>query len=231
MHRPAQRPPPSEADPPPLRAVCVRRAVAVGVAVGAIVGAAAAADVPRTKILTCKDAQGRVLITDPSDPRCYTPPLTPDEMAKEEEARRIAMEKYRECMTQQRSDQSLVSRYPNKAKHDAARQTALAEIEATLKISQARLEQLLVERQRLRNEAEFYPKGNLPAKLKRDLDSNSALVTAQTEAIAAQKDNAAQKTAFYDGELARLNTLWSPQRGEGRSCVQPRIVKQQEPPR
>jgi hypothetical protein len=217
----------------------VQQAVAVVAAVGAMVGAsatataatAAAADTPRTKILTCKDAQGRVLITDPSDPRCYTPPLTPDEMAKEEEARRLAMEKYRECMTQQRSDQSLVSRYPNKAKHDAARQTALAEIEATLKISQARLEQLLTERQRLRNEAEFYPNGNLPAKLKRDLDSNSALIAAQTEAIAAQKDNAAQKTAFYDGELARLNTLWSPQRGEARSCVQPRIVKQQEPPR
>jgi len=100
MHRPAQRPPP-EADPPLLSGVCVRCAVAVVVAVGAMVGAAAAADAPRTKILTCKDAQGRVLITDPSDPRCYTPPLTPDEMAKEEEARRIAMEKYRECMTQQ----------------------------------------------------------------------------------------------------------------------------------
>lgn len=198
------------------------------VAFACMIGAAGAADAPRPKILTCKDAQGRVLITDPSDPRCYTPPLTPDELAKQEEERRVAMEKYRECMAQQRSDQSLVGRYPNRAKHDAARQAALAEIEATLRISQARLEQLLVERQRLRNEAEFYPNGNLPAKLKRDIDSNSALITAQTEAITAQKDNAAQKTAFYDGELSRLNALWSPQRGETRSCVQPRIVKQQE---
>ena len=193
------------------------------------VGVASAADAPRTKILTCRDAQGRPLITDPSDPRCYTPPLTPDQLARQEEEQRIAMDKYRECMTAQRADQTLLSRYPNNAKHDAARQTALAEIEATLKISQSRLDQLLVERQRLRNEAEFYPNGNLPAKLKRDLDANTALIDAQTEAITGQKDNAAQKTQFYDNELARLTVLW--QQGPGRSCVQPRIVKQQEPAR
>lgn len=231
MHRAANRPS-SQTDPRPAAGTSfMKRAVAIAAAAG-MVGIAGAADVPRTKILTCKDAQGKVLITDPSDPRCYTPPLTPDEIAKQQEEQRIAMEKYRECMAQQRSDQSLVSRYPNKAKHDAARQAALAEIEATLKISQARLDQLLAEQKRLRDEAEFYPNGNLPAKLRRDIDANSALIAAQTEAIAAQKDNAAQKTAFYDGELARLKTLWSPPPGAvARSCVQPRIVKQQEPPR
>ncbi|HZW74582.1 MAG TPA: hypothetical protein VFF43_13605 [Caldimonas sp.] len=206
----------------------MKRAVAVVVATVCVVfvGAADAADAPRTKILTCRDAQGRPLITDPSDPRCYTPPLTPDEVAKQEAEYNEQMEKYRECMALQRSDQTLLSRYPNKAKHDAARQAALAEIETTLKISQSRLDQLLAERQRLRNEAEFYPNGNLPAKLKRDIDSNTALIDAQTEAIAGQKDNAAQKTAFYDGELARLKMLW--QSGPGRSCVQPRIVKKEE---
>ena len=209
----------------------MKSAVAVVAATVCVVfvGVASAADAPRTKILTCRDAQGRPLITDPSDPRCYTPPLTPDQLARQEEEQRIAMDKYRECMTAQRADQTLLSRYPNKAKHNAARQAALAEIEATLKISQSRLDQLLVERQRLRNEAEFYPNGNLPVKLKRDLDANTALVAAQTEAIAGQKDNAAQKTAFYDGELAHLKALW--QNGPGHACAQPRIVKQQEPAR
>ena len=231
MHKLAQRPPPSEAEPPLLRGVCVQRTVAVFAATVCVlfVSLAGAADAPKTKILTCRDAQGRPLITDPSDPRCYTPPLTPDQLAKQEEEQRVAMEKYRECMAGQRADQTLLSRYPNKAKHDAARQAALAEIEATLKISQARLEQLLIERQRLRNEAEFYPNGNLPAKLKRDIDSNTALINAQTEAIAGQRDIAAQKTAFYDDQLARLTVLW--RQGPGRGCVQPRIVKQQEPPR
>ena len=207
----------------------MKRAVVFVAALWIFAGVAAAADPPRTKVLTCRDAHGRPVITDSSDPRCFTPPLTPDELAKQEAETREQMEKYRECMAQQRADQTLLSRYPNKAKHDAARQAALAEIEATLRISQARLDALLAERQRLRNEAEFYPNGNLPAKLKRDIDSNTALINAQTEAIAGQKDNAAQKTAFYDGELARLTVLW--QRGPGRGCVQPRIVKQQEPAR
>ena len=201
------------------------RAITVAAALCALVGVAGAADSSRSGIRTCKDAQGHPLITDASDPRCYKAPLTPEEIAKQEEEDRVAMDKYRECMVQQRSDQSLLNRYPTKARHDAARHAALAEIEATLKVSNARLEQLFAERQRLRDEAEFYPKGNLPPKLRRDIDSNSALISAQTEAIAVQKDNAAQKTAFYDGELAKLRTLWSPQRGEGRACVQPRIAK------
>ena len=213
------------------RVLPAKRTTAVVAIFCVAVSGAGAADAPKTKILTCKDAQGRTLITDPSDPRCYTPPLTPDEVAKQEEEHRIAMEKYRECMAQRRAEDTLVHRYPNKAKHDAARQAALAEIETTIRISQTRLDQLLAEQQRLRNEAEFYPKGDLPPKLKRDIDANSALVAAQTEAITAQKDNAAQKTAFYDGELAKLQVLWSPRPGDVRACVQPRIVKLPEPPR
>jgi hypothetical protein len=230
MQRPAIRPSPPNADPALSRTGArIERAAAVAAMLSLALAAANAADPPKTKVLTCRDAQGRPVITDPSDPRCFTPPPTPDQLAKQEEEQRIAMEKYRECMALQRADQTLLSRYPNPATHDAARQAALAEIEATLKISQARLDALLAERQRLRNEAEFYPKGDLPAKLKRDIDANTALINAQTEAIAGQKDNAAQKTAFYDGELARLKVLW--QRGPARGCVQPRIVKQQEPPR
>ena len=70
------------------------------------------------------------------------------------------------------------------------------------------------ERKRLLDEAEFYPKGNLPPKLRRDLDGNSAVIEAQLQAIANQKDEAAQKNAFYDDELAKLRKLWDPQRAE-----------------
>jgi len=96
----------------------------------------------------------------------------------------------------------------------------LSEVDTSLRLSQARLEQLTKERQKLRDEAEFYPKGNLPPKLRRDLDSNSALIDAQTEAIATQKDAAAQKNAFYDDELAALKKLWVPQ-ADRRGCVFP----------
>src|SRR5439155_26930160 len=121
------------------------------------------------------------------------------------------------CKAEQRSNQSLLSRYPSKDKHDAARHAALSQSEATLRISQARMDQLLAERQRLRNEAEFYPSGNLPPKLRRDIDANTALIEAQTAAIATQNDDAAQKNAFYDEELGKLKKLWLPQ-GERRGC-------------
>ena len=49
-----------------------------------------------------------------------------------------------------------------------------------------------------------------------------AVIEAQLQAIANQKDEAAQKNAFYDDELAKLKKLWDPARGERRACAAPR---------
>jgi hypothetical protein len=184
--------------------------------------ASVAANGAAAKILTCKDAGGNTLITDPADPRCYKPPLNEAERAAADERKRKELEAYNACKAEQRSLQSLLNRYPNKEKHDAARQAALGQVETALRLSERRLEQLQVDRKHLLDEAEFYPNGNLPAKLRRDIDANSAVIAAQTQAIATQKDEAAQKNAFYDDELAKLKRLWLPQRGENRACVAPR---------
>jgi hypothetical protein len=198
----------------------VESAIAKLVIVGVMLAALSPPALAQKRILTCKDDKGRTVIADPSDPRCYTPPPGEDAKAADEERKRKAKEAYLACKAEQRSNQSLVSRYPDKQKHDAAREQALSQAEATLTLSQKRMEQLLAERQRLRNEAEFYPKGNLPPKLKRDIDSNTALIEAQTDAIATQKADAAQKNTFYDDELAKLKKLWSPQ-ADRRACVVP----------
>ena len=182
----------------------------------------AATNPSSSKILTCKDAQGNPILTDPSDPRCYKPPPNEAERAATEERRRRELEAYNACKAEQRSLQSLLNRYPNKEKHDAARQAALSQVESALRLSQRRLEQLQAERKRLLDEAEFYPTGNLPPKLRRDLDANSAVIEAQLQAIANQKDEAAQKNAFYDDELAKLKKLWDPKRPEVKACVAPR---------
>jgi len=184
--------------------------------------AMAATNPASSKILTCKDAQGNPLITDPSDSRCHKPPPNEAERAATEERKRKELETYNACKAEQRSLQSLLNRYPNKEKHDAARNAALSQVETSLRISQRRLEQLHLERKRLLDEAEFYPNGNLPSKLRRDLDANSAVIEAQLQAIANQKDEAAQKNAFYDYELAKLKKLWDPRRVESRACVGPR---------
>jgi len=201
-------------------------AAARGVAAAALIAAAmapwAASAATGTKILTCKDVNGNPIITDPSDPRCYRPPLTDPEKAAAEEEKRKQVERYNACKAEQRSLQSLVSRYPDKAKHDAARQAALSQVEASMRLSTTRMEQLQSERKRLLDEAEFYPKGNLPPKLRRDIDANSAVIAAQTQAIANQKDEAEQKNAFYDEELAKLRKLWGPRQSDIRACAAPR---------
>ena len=196
--------------------------IIVACAIVAATPAAAAAEPKSTKILTCKDASGKPLITDPSDPRCYKPPPNEAERAAAEEERRRQVEAYNACKAEQRSLQSLVSRYPDKEKHDAARNAALAQVETAIRVSLRRLEDLYKEQKRLRDEAEFYPNGNLPSKLRRDIDANSAVIDAQLQAIANQKDEAAQKNKFYDDELAKLKKLWLAKGGDTRPCVAPR---------
>jgi hypothetical protein len=226
----AQRPSPTGARRPRTNRVRTTRAIALAATLCAIIaGVADAADPPKTTIRTCKDAQGRTLITDASDPRCYTAPPTPEELATQDADYREQMERYLACKAAQRSDQTLLSRYPNRASHDGARQKALDGIAAQMRSNDARIEQLQKERKHLLEEAEFYPDGKLPPKLKRDLDSNTALLAARRQAVATQQGEEANINKFYDDELARLKALWSPQRGEARTCVQPRIVKQPEP--
>ena len=175
---------------------------------------------PKMKILTCKDVSGQTLITDPADPRCYKPPPTEDQRVADEERRRRAKEAYLACKAEQRSDQSLVSRYPTQAKHDAARQQALDGVAAAMRGSEARIGKLSEDRKHLLEETEFYPNGKLPPKLRRDLDTNGALLEAQMQAAAKQAEDAAQINSFYDEELRKLKTLWAPQ-SDRRGCVAP----------
>ena len=202
-----------------LRAAAAVVAAAVALITG--VAASAATEPARAKILTCKDANGRPLITDPSDPRCYKAPPNDAERAAAQEARDREVERYNACKAEQRSLQSLVSRYPDKDRHDAARQSALSQVDSAIRLSRLRMAQLQTERKRLLDEAEFYPSGNLPPKLRRDLDGNTAVIAAQTQAIANQQDEAAQKNAFYDEELAKLRKLWRPSPSDTRPCVAP----------
>ena len=204
------------------RAVAAAKTLIAACAIVLSAPAAIAATNPSSsKILTCKDAQGNPILTDPSDPRCYKPPPNEAERAVTEERRRRELEAYNACKAEQRSLQSLLSRYPTKDKHDSARRAALLQVESSMAASQKRMERLLEDRKKLLDEAEFYPKGNLPTKLRRDIDANSALIAAQAQAIENQKDEAAQKNAFYDDELLKLRKLWLPHQAETRPCVAP----------
>ena len=208
-----------------LQAIEVRRHVAATaeiVVACALVAAAGGAVAAESTIRVCKDANGKPVAADKTDPRCFKAPLTPDEQAAVDERKRRENDAYRACKIEQRDLQTLLSRYPNKEKHDAARRAALGELEISMAASKTRMEQLLKERKHLLEEAEFYPKGNLPPKLRRDIDTNSALIAAQTLAIENQKAEAAQKNAFYDEQLVKLKKLWLARPADVLPCVAPR---------
>ena len=169
----------------------------------------AAAEPAKTKILICKDASGKPLVTDPSDPRCYKPPPNESERVAAEETRRKQIEVYNACKAEQRSLQSLLSRYPTKDKHDGARRAALLQVESSMAASQKRMERLLEDRKKLLDEAEFYPNKPLPTKLKSSLEANEVTLKAKRDLVEKQQSEVMRITNNYDVELARLRKLWA----------------------
>ena len=116
--------------------------------------------------------------------------------AAAEERRRRELEAYNGCKAEQRSLQSLLNRYPNKEKHDAARIAALDQVETALRLSGFASSSYRRSENACSTKPSSIPNGNLPPKLRRDLDANTAVIAAQLEAIANQKDEAAQKNKF-----------------------------------
>ena len=208
-----------------LQAIEIRRHLAAAAKIFvacALVVSTRAPMAAESTIKVCKDVNGKPVAADKTDPRCFKAPLTPDEEAAVAARKQRENDAYRACKIEQRDLQTLLSRYPNQDKHDAARRAALGELESSMSVSNARMEHLLKERKRLSDEVEFYPKGNLPAKLRRDIDTNDALIAAQAQAIESQRLEAAQKNAFYDEQLVKLKKLWAARPADVLPCVAPR---------
>ena len=107
-----------------------------------------------------------------------------------------------------RADANLMARYPNQAAYWKRRQTDLAPLMASLKITEARISLLAAERVPLDSEKEFYPHGRLPLNLASALEQNTAPVGTLRRIAAAQQARIAQASAFYDGQLVHLMRLW-----------------------
>jgi hypothetical protein len=160
-------------------------------------------------IAECMDREQRVLSRDGTLVRVVPPQLTADERAaKEERDRRAALE--RQARTEAvRRDRLLLQRFPNEAEHEKARQSALEDVQASMKLSQQRLAELERERKPLLQEAEFYKGRQLPTQLKQQLDANEAAVAAQRDAQTNQQAELERIGKRYDGELAQLKRLWA----------------------
>jgi len=177
------------------------------------------------QIYTCIDANGKKLTSDRPIPACNdreqlelnadgslrrrVPPTPTADERSEMEAReqKAALERanQREAV---RRDRNLLARFPNEAAHHKAREAALSDTRAAVRVSEARLEALQKERKPMLDEAEFYIGKPLPPKLRLQLDGNEAATEAQRSLVLNQHAELVRINALYDTELERLKKLW-----------------------
>jgi hypothetical protein len=177
-------------------------------------------------IYSCTDAKGNKLTSDRPIPECanldqrvlnpdgsvrkIVPPTpTADEHAAIEAAERRAAAERGAQQEAVRRDRNLVTRFPNEAAHQHAREVALEDVRAAVRSSEDRLKQLAAERKPLTDEAEFYAGKPLPAKLKQALDANDATVEAQRALVQNQQAEIVRINNRFDIELDRLKRLWA----------------------
>jgi hypothetical protein len=156
----------------------------------------------------CNDREQRVLNADGSVKRVQGPVQTADERTESEARAQKAALAESQRLEAIRRDRNLLARFPNEAAHRKARMAALDDVKGSLRISEARLAALALERKPLLDEAEFYVGKPLPGKLKTQLDANDASVDAQRTLVQNQKLEVIRIDALYDAELSRLKLLW-----------------------
>ena len=192
----------------------------------ACAGAAWAQATSAGGIYTCTNDQGRKLTSDRPIAECVhkeqlllnrdgsvraviPPTFTAEERAEREACERRAAELRAAQVDAVRRDRNLMSRYPNEAAHDRAREQALEPVRMAIAATERRLKELAAERVPIINEAEFYQGRQLPAKIKQQLDANDAAMEAQKSAAATQTSELDRVNGFYDVELERLRKLWA----------------------
>jgi len=157
----------------------------------------------------CNDREQRVLNSDGSVKQVLGPTQTADERSESEARERDAAADRARKLEVIRRDRNLLARFPNEAAHRKARVAALDDMNHALRVSEARLAALALERKPLMDEAEFYVGKPLPGKLKAQLDANDASVDAQRVLVQNQKLEAIRIDQRYDAELERLRRLWN----------------------
>lgn len=161
-------------------------------------------------IMACIDREQRELNSSGTTRRVIQPTMTAAEREAHEAREREAAVERQRAQNIIRRDQALITRYPDKATHDAGRAEALAQTQIVVDAAEARIAELAKERKALDDEMEFYKKdpSKAPAKVRRGIEDNAQAVEAQRRAIAGQQEERNRINARFDEEAARLKQLW-----------------------
>ena len=204
----------------------VSRALASGLLAASLGSSAAEPSSTGPRIYSCTDPSGRKHVSQAPIPECadrdlvqrnsdgsvkgvIKKPLTEKEREVEETKAREAEADCRNRKIEERAARNLVKRFPDRARHDVARQEAINDIAKSMRASVERIELLLRDKKRLDDEKEFYPPGtSLPTKLKLAIDRNDSALEAQNKLVSQQEDELKRINKRFDEELAQLQKLW-----------------------
>ncbi len=155
----------------------------------------------------CKDQDVRELNPDGTLHRLIPAPLTREQRRKrdQEEEERLRQEEAERA--QARRDRALLETYGSVSEIEAARQRTIAARQVLVDRAQQRIEQYARERKKLDDEAEFYAKREMPAKLKDAFAANAALAAQQEKTKADVQQEIRALNERYDADIQRYREL------------------------
>jgi hypothetical protein len=168
-----------------------------------------------TPVNVCTDARGQPVISDAKPATC-TSESEVEKESREAAAARLADVK-RQALVIAHANAALIAKYPDEASVARARNNELKPVLERIAASHGRLAELAKPRARIDSDLEFYPDlKKTPAELRRRVDQNDALVSAQQSILQNAEREAAKLNADYGALLARLRVLWESRLGSKR---------------
>lgn len=162
-------------------------------------------------ISECMDREQKILNPSGTVKSIVSPPKSEKELAELAAQKRKDAEIQAQLEEEKKRDRALISRYPNKAVHDKTRAEALKEINAVREIAVARVKELMVQRDKIAAELEFYKKDpeTTPVNLRRRAEENTRNISEQRQFMVHQDQEVVRTNARFDDELTRLRPQWA----------------------
>ncbi|MDE2583811.1 MAG: hypothetical protein KGN39_00310 [Betaproteobacteria bacterium] len=139
--------------------------------------------------------------------RQVAPPLTPEQQAQKEAEEQRKKEAEAALKEQKRKDMALLNTYSSEKDIDLRRAQAEQDVDAQIKQHENKLADAQKRLKKLKDEAEFYKKGNLPPDLNKHLRDTEYDIKSLGELIEARQKDLVAVRARFDADKQRYIEL------------------------
>lgn len=147
---------------------------------------------------------------------------TPEQLAAREADKRRQQEEQIRVREENRRNQALLDTYASEKDIEDSRARAIAAAHESIRDSKAKLAEALKRQEKLKAEAEFYQKREMPAQLKQEVRNNEREIAMQQEAIDKREREIGAINARHDEDRRRyLEITKSAPKGSGLASAQP----------